>query len=258
MMNLESLPVGGAPPEARCAQIGVTADAQRLNQLECRAYIAGLIKHCGMPPPGVSFRVKGSPHEFGTYYEVECRYPGDSPEAADYALKAEKGFPTWAEIRMWPPVVYDENSQPVSVLEHPELWDMDKNPLCQTTIERLNAARRELAENAGSAAPAATSAPTPPPQVDIEWGDADTPFCFSGKQPLLRKEEDRDLEQLWEYSQGHLGFYGYLRSCDATLRRRLGVGLFDLPDRAWRDAYDARQRPSEVVLEIQEGGLFDE
>jgi hypothetical protein len=249
MITLESLSVGPAPPEANCAQIGVTPDAQRLNKLECQAYIAGLIKHCGAPPRGVSFRVKGNPHEFGTYYEVECRYPGDSPEAADYALKAEKGFPTWNEVRMWPPVTYD-GSQPTLVLEHPELWSMDQNPLCLPTIERLNAARRELAEKAGGGAPI-----TPPPDGIAEWGDQNSPFQLAGKAPLLRKEENEDLERLWQYAQGHLGFYGFLRCCDATLMRAAGMGIFDLPDRTWRDSYDARERPRDIIAGILQGGM---
>ena len=254
MTNMASLSVGPAPPEAKCAQIGVTPDASQLNRLECQAYIQGLIKHLGPPPQGVSFRVQGSLHDFGTYYEVQCRYPGDSAEAADYALKAEKGFPTWSEVGMWPPVVYDENSHAVNVLRHPELWDMTKNPQCQTTIELLNAAKRKLAEQPDGAEP------TPPPAPSdgiASWGDQDEPFQLAGKDPLLRKPESPSAEQCWEYAKGHLGFYGYLRSCDATLMRAAGMGIFDLPDRLWRDAYDERQRPRDVISEILEGGDMD-
>jgi len=49
--------------------------------------------------PGADLRVKGFPHDFGTYYEV-CAYYDDSDEAAvDMAFTIEAGMPeNWDDI----------------------------------------------------------------------------------------------------------------------------------------------------------------
>lgn len=139
-----TMQIGGTPHEEACAQTGITDDAQALNKLECRAYIQALIKHYGQPPVGAEFRVKGNPHDFGTYYEVECRYDSQDPAAIDYACKVESGLARWDDVRMWPPVQYD-GSQPLRILREPDLWSMDTNPLCLGTVEQLKAAQAEQA-----------------------------------------------------------------------------------------------------------------
>lgn len=79
-----------------------------------------------------------------------------------------------------------------------------------------------------------------------DWGDPSTPFQLAGSPPVGRDPLD---ERLWEYSQEHLGFYGYLRLADARIVRRVGIGLMDLPDRLWRDAYDDQVHPGEAADE---------
>ncbi len=75
-----------------------------------------------------------------------------------------------------------------------------------------------------------------------ERGGPDTPFQLAGKPPIGREPLN---ERLWEYSGGHLGFYGFLRVADARITRRVMLGLLDLPDRMWRDAYDDEAHPGE-------------
>ncbi len=75
-----------------------------------------------------------------------------------------------------------------------------------------------------------------------ERGGPDTPFQLAGKPPIGREPMN---ERLWDYSGGHLGFYGFLRVADARITRRVMLGLLDLPDRMWRDAYDDEAHPGE-------------
>ncbi len=74
-----------------------------------------------------------------------------------------------------------------------------------------------------------------------ERGGSSTPFQLAGKPPIEREPVD---QRLWGYSGGHLGFYGFLRVADARISRRALVGLMDLPDRCWRDAYEDGAHPS--------------
>ncbi|QDD97427.1 hypothetical protein [Roseomonas mucosa] len=46
---------------------------------------------------------------------------------------------------------------------------------------------------------------------------------------------------------GHLGFYGFLRVANAHISGRVMVGLPDLPDRLWRDAYDNGAHPGDTA-----------
>jgi len=38
------------------------------------------------------------------------------------------------------------------------------------------------------------------------WGDPSTPFQLAGKSPIERRPT---TDQLWEYANPHLGFYGF-------------------------------------------------
>jgi len=81
------------------------------------------------------------------------------------------------------------------------------------------------------------------------WGDAVSPFCFTGRKPIRRDDSDPTMAS---YTAGHLGFHGYMRAVDALLHRRLGIGVFDLPDRCWRDAYEDEVSPNDAVAECLE------
>jgi len=76
------------------------------------------------------------------------------------------------------------------------------------------------------------------------WGDPSTPFQLAGKSPIERRPT---TDQLWEYANPHLGFYGFLRVANPRIVRRVGVGLMDLSDRRWRDTYDERVHPCKAA-----------
>ena len=52
----------------------------------------------GKEPNGARLRVKSFSHDFGTYYEVVCRYDLDNPEAYEYALDCDRGLGYWTAI----------------------------------------------------------------------------------------------------------------------------------------------------------------
>ena len=76
------------------------------------------------------------------------------------------------------------------------------------------------------------------------WGDRTTPFQLDGQAPVERRPLDN---RLWDYAGQELGFYGYLRTAHTRILRRIGLGLLDLSDRRWRDAYVERQHPWEAA-----------
>ncbi|MBB2157350.1 hypothetical protein HLH33_13680 [Gluconacetobacter diazotrophicus] len=78
------------------------------------------------------------------------------------------------------------------------------------------------------------------------WGDVDAPFQFAGRQPITRDDSD---PMMASYTSDHLGFHGWLRAVDRAISRRIGIGVFDLPDRCWRDAYDDQVLPRDAALE---------
>jgi len=78
------------------------------------------------------------------------------------------------------------------------------------------------------------------------WGDATSPFCFTGRAPIQRNDTDPTVAS---YTAGHLGFHGYMRAVDALFVRWTGLGVFDFPDRYWRDAYDDESPPKEAVTD---------
>lgn len=96
--------IGSSPVEEDCAQVGCE-DYSRKARIECNQYIAALRAKFGPEPDGARLYIKGNPHDFGTYYEVNCEYDDDLPESAEYAFKCEGEGPlTWAEVGMEAPV----------------------------------------------------------------------------------------------------------------------------------------------------------
>ena len=124
--------IGSTPNEEDCAQCGVTENYQSLARLECQAYIAALRTVYGTEPAGAELRLKGNRHDFGTYYEVVCRFDADTAEARDYAFKIEDGLATWSQAGMWAPVTY-HRSQAIHTISDPAMWTQATNPGAQAT-----------------------------------------------------------------------------------------------------------------------------
>ena len=89
--------IGQVPPEETCVQVG-TIGYEEKAQLECERYIRKLREFFGEEPENTQLRVKGFPHDFGTYYEVICYYDPDNKSSINYAFKCEGHGPkTWIE-----------------------------------------------------------------------------------------------------------------------------------------------------------------
>ncbi|MHB0697133.1 hypothetical protein [Roseomonas mucosa] len=72
---------------------------------------------------------------------------------------------------------------------------------------------------------------------------------LAGKELIHYPPGARDThDRLFDYAGGgHLGFYGFLRVANAHISGRVMVGLPDLPDRLWRDAYDNGAHPGDTA-----------
>jgi hypothetical protein len=86
--------IGPSPADEDCEQVGPNCDYGRMKK-ECRALINQLRRMHGDEPEGASLRVKGNPHDFGTYYEVACYFDSELPQSVEYALKCEDLPETW-------------------------------------------------------------------------------------------------------------------------------------------------------------------
>lgn len=80
----------------------------------------------------------------------------------------------------------------------------------------------------------------------IDWGSLDTCFRVDGR-PDLYQGRSEDLDRLWDYCKGHLGWNGWLRVVNERTRELAGCCLLDLPARDWRDEYDGRVPPDEAA-----------
>ena len=125
---METIEIGGTPYEEDCAATGKTEDAQTYNRLECRAFIAALRQVYGKEPEGSELKLRGNPHEFGTYYEVVYRCEWRDDAHREHAAKLERGLKTWEEAGFWKPVTYDDQNQPIHTIYDPKAWRRETNP----------------------------------------------------------------------------------------------------------------------------------
>jgi hypothetical protein len=110
----EIIEIGPVPCNEACAQV-CDENYRARGRAECRAFINQITRALGEPPEGVTFYVKGNPHDYGTYYEAAVKVDGllagqardvalcyayrcesDSPERWDDAAREElaaAGFP---------------------------------------------------------------------------------------------------------------------------------------------------------------------
>ena len=77
-------------------------------------------------------------------------------------------------------------------------------------------------------------------------GSATEPFQLVGKPPIEWSDADASLAS---YTEGHLGFHGFMRVVNARIGRRAGIGVMDMADRNWRDSYDDHADPVEAADE---------
>jgi hypothetical protein len=88
------LSIGSVPAGEDCVQVGTKDYCERAKK-ECRAFAGQLLRRFGEPPTGVSFAVKGFPHDFGTYYEVVVYFDDKIKAAIEYAFRVENNMPEY-------------------------------------------------------------------------------------------------------------------------------------------------------------------
>ena len=94
MRDYES--IGASPCGETCVQLG-SEDYSEKARAECRRFIDLIRTCCGPEPENAELIVKGSPHDYGTYYEVYVRFESESADASDYAYHCQTNAPAgWA------------------------------------------------------------------------------------------------------------------------------------------------------------------
>jgi hypothetical protein len=88
----DSIGIGPTPSEETCEQLGPNYNSSKALK-ECRVFVEQLRRVFGPEPVGARLTIKSSPHDFGTYLEVECMYDDTNEEAMAYAFRCEANTP---------------------------------------------------------------------------------------------------------------------------------------------------------------------
>ena len=91
---MDYLDLGSAPGDEACAQVGIDPDYAQRARRECRALINQIQRVCDEPPPGVRFRIKRNPHDFGDYLSVIVEFDGNDEDAVAYAYRCDEESPS--------------------------------------------------------------------------------------------------------------------------------------------------------------------
>lgn len=93
---MDYIEISSVPFEEPCVQVG-SPDYSKWARIECNALINQLRRVHGSEPLGARLVVRSNPHDFGTYYEVACKYDDQNELAAEYAFACEngEGIATW-------------------------------------------------------------------------------------------------------------------------------------------------------------------
>jgi len=92
-MNMDYITIGCSPANEDCVQVG--SENYHENAMgECRRFRELIRKELGQEPHGAWLRIKGFPHDFGTYLEVICVLDTNDETAIEYAFNAEGNAPT--------------------------------------------------------------------------------------------------------------------------------------------------------------------
>ncbi len=91
-MARDYVDIGSVPAAEDCEVQGPNYDVRKA-KFECNTFIHQLRRMFGDEPEGARLKIKGNPHDFGTYYEVVCYYDDENEVAADYAFQCENEMP---------------------------------------------------------------------------------------------------------------------------------------------------------------------
>ena len=98
---MDTLTIGPVPYEEPCQQVGTPSYDPIAAKQECQRYKRQL-ERLFPPPDGCRFIITSNPHDFGTYYEVACRYSEESKEAVEWAHNAEDNSPAkWDRLALY-------------------------------------------------------------------------------------------------------------------------------------------------------------
>lgn len=101
MNSYNELVIGSCPISEDCVQVGKDNNYGPVQREECKCFIEALRRMHGEEPKGARLHVTSNPHDFGTYYQVICRFNLDNRLAVEYAYKLESESPeTWDEVGM--------------------------------------------------------------------------------------------------------------------------------------------------------------
>jgi len=78
--------IGSTPYEEGCLQTGKCSSLEQ--KVECRIFLRQIERYYPVPEGGVLL-VKGNPHDFGTYYEVNTAFDPDNEDQLNWALAVE-------------------------------------------------------------------------------------------------------------------------------------------------------------------------
>lgn len=97
MPTRETISIGSSPCEEDCVQTTDDNYAEAAQE-ECQRFIDLIRRTVGVEPRGAELFVEAHAHDFGTYYEVSCRFDPDNTAARRYALRCEaEAPPTWED-----------------------------------------------------------------------------------------------------------------------------------------------------------------
>ena len=101
--------IGAAPANADCAQVGQTADFDKINRLEVRLYAAAIQARYGAPPTGCTLEPVINRHDFGNYLTLALKvddFHEDQPAVIGYVEAVADGLGSWLEAGLAPPIRY--------------------------------------------------------------------------------------------------------------------------------------------------------
>ena len=98
----ETMELGPTPSGESCLQLGAPDYSPEGAKQECRKYVKFLeARFPEAPDFRCSFKIKGFPHDFGTYYEVIIVFNDEDERASAFAYFVEANIPEyWSEVNV--------------------------------------------------------------------------------------------------------------------------------------------------------------
>lgn len=90
VMN-DSIMIGSTPCNEECEQLGPGYNEAKA-RAECEQFRTAIRRELGEEPDGAKLSIVSNPHQFGTYYTVDCKYT--TQEGLAYAMACEADCPT--------------------------------------------------------------------------------------------------------------------------------------------------------------------